>query len=198
MSRKVIPAKPRSNADIEAFALSILRRYQPEALAKPTPFDIERFFECELERLTGVLPDYRPLPIGIFGYTDSDEMESVISSELMDDAYQLKFTRSTMAHETGHALLHVEEFRLKKAILRSIHNKQHVSLRMYRESAIRLYKNPEWQAWRFAGCLLMPASMVKTVLGDGCSVRAIAEIFEVNPAFVRTRLRGLKILNVPE
>jgi Zn-dependent peptidase ImmA (M78 family) len=198
LSRKVVPAQPRSKAQIEAFALIVLRTYQPKALEEPAPFDIERFFECELESLTGITTDYRELPPGVHGYTDSEQKESVISSDLMDDPRQLEFSRSTMAHETGHALYHVREFRQKKAHYKSIHDKKHFSFRMYRETEIPAYKNPEWQAWRFAGAILMPAPIIKAAVKEGHGLRAMAKMFCVNPAFVRTRLKGLDLFNVPE
>ena len=145
MSR-LIPAEPRSNATIESLALSIIRRYQPGVLNGES-FDIERFFDCELEKRTGVATDYQQLEDGIYGYTDSKRMECVISLDLADAEapHQKYFYRSTMAHETGHAILHVADYRRKRAILRSMHKKDHES-RLYREEhKIILYKNPEWQ-----------------------------------------------------
>lgn len=194
MSQRVPLASPRSGKKIDEIALRILKKFQPGALSKPTPFEIERFFECELEGICGVRPDYRQdLPFGIYGYTDSEEMVSVISSELMDDPCQLRFARSTMAHETGHALIHVPEFRLKRALLRSIHNKKHVSLRLHREANVKIYMNPEWQAWRFAGAILMPADTFILGVKEGLGERGLADAFMVNPAFVRARARALRI-----
>jgi len=194
LSQRVPIAKPRSGAEIDEIALRIIKKFQPEALHEPTPFEIERFFECELENMYGVSPDYRTdLPLGIYGYTDSEEMVSVISSGLMDDPRQLRFARSTMAHETGHALIHVPEFRLKKALLRSIHDKEHVSLRLHREANVKIYMNPEWQAWRFAGAILMPAHTFILGVKESLGEKSLANAFMVNPAFVRTRARALKI-----
>lgn len=195
MSRKIVIASPRSGVEIDEIALRIIREFQPEVLNEPAPFDIERFFECELEELSGVKPDYREMQNGIYGYTDSDALETVISSDLIDDPFQLMFCRSTMAHEIGHVIIHVPEFRFKKALLRSIHDKKHVSLQLYRETDIPVYKNPEWQAWRFAGAILMPTPVIKAAANKGLGVREMSRLFQINPAFVKTRLRALKILN---
>lgn len=195
MSRRVVLANPRKGVDIDNIALNIIRRFQPEILDQPAPFDIERFFDCELERITGVEPDYRELPPGIYGYTDSDEMVSVMSIDLMEDHSQKYFCRSTMAHETSHSVIHVPEFRLKKAMLRSIHDKQHVSLRMYRAENVPVYKNPEWQAWRLAGALLMPEATIRPFFQEGLGIQEMSDIFEVNPAFVRSRLKALKLVS---
>lgn len=192
MTKKLIPARPRSSATIEKDALYIIKKFQPKVLIKNNTFDIERFFECDLEQLTRVKTDYQKLPFGIYGYTDSELMVSVISLDLIDSESQEKFRRSTMAHETGHAFLNVNDYRERKAILKSIHGKNH-QMRSYREEEIVTYKNPEWQAWRFAGALLMPATEVQKSHLKGYTIYDMSEKFRVNPAFVRTRLRSLKL-----
>lgn len=194
MARKLVVANPRKGLDIDATAFNIIKRFQPKALIEPIPFNIEEFFEFDLEKISGVKTDYRMLPSGIHGVTDSDKKMSIISSDLMDDVFKIKFTRSTMAHEAGHVLIHVPEFRLKKALLNSIHDDEHSSLRLYREDAIPIFRNPEWQAWRFAGALLMPATTFKSAIQQGYSEYDLSEAFQVNPAFVRTRMRALKIV----
>jgi len=194
LSRRVPIANPKSGAEIDMGALRIIKKFQPEILNNPAPFNIELFFECELERICGVKSDYRSdLPTGIYGYTDSDTMESVVLSDLMDDPTQIKFCRSTMAHETGHAIMHVSEFRRKKALLRSIHDEHHISLRLHRSANVKIFMNPEWQAWRFAGALLMPAPTFKTAVMDGLDEWSLSELFQVNRAFVRARLKALKM-----
>jgi Zn-dependent peptidase ImmA (M78 family) len=195
--RRIVPARARSRADIEGYALNLLREHQPEVIKGDSAFEIERFFDCELERLSGVDPDYQNLEFGIYGYTDSESKTCVISAELAIDPWQVRFLRSTIAHETYHALVHVSEFRRKKAILTSIHGKDH-SLRMYRESEVKPYMNPEWQAWRFAGAILMPEPGFKKLIAEGLSVTEISNIYEVNPSFVRNRMRMLKIANKKE
>jgi len=193
LARKLVAANPRKGLDIDAIALRIIKKFQPKVLIKPTHFNTEEFFEFDLEKVSGVKTDYRVLPTGIYGVTDSDKKVSIISSDLMEDSSQIKFTRSTMAHETGHVLIHVPEFRLKKALLKSIHDDEHASLRMYRECDIPIFRNPEWQAWRFAGALLMPATTFKAAIQQGYDEYDLSDAFQVNRAFVRTRMRALKI-----
>lgn len=193
MPRRLVPANPRSNAKIENLALNLIRRYQPAVLTHGEQFNIERFFDVYLEELTGVKTDYQRLEDGIYGYTDSDEMICVISQDLAEDPWSNYFYRSTMAHETGHALMHVPDYRQKKAKIRSIHKKGHGNLRTYRESDIVLYRNPEWQAWRFAGAILMPAPAFEEAVRSGVTDRDLSQRFGVNPKFVRTRLKSLKL-----
>ena len=191
MADKLIPARPRSNADIEAEAMRIIRRYQPEVLGGKKPFDIELFFDCDLEDLTDIGTGYRDLEAGIYGYTDTERMECVISTDLMDNKCQERFRRSTMAHEVGHVVLHVDDYRVQRATLRSVHGNDH--LRAYRAEQIVLYKNPEWQAWRFASAILMPEMPFREVVSEGCDEWELANLFNINPAFVRTRAKFLKI-----
>ncbi|MEW6667628.1 MAG: ImmA/IrrE family metallo-endopeptidase [Thermodesulfobacteriota bacterium] len=194
MAGRVPLANPRSGDHLERMALKVIQGSQPHLLKEAAPFDIEEFFEFDVEDICGVRIDYRSdLPDGVYGYTDSEERLTVISSELMEDPRQRRFCRSTMAHEAGHALIHVPEFRLKKAFLRSIHDEKHVSLRLYREAEIKPYMNPEWQAWRFAGALMMPARPFTDAVLKGCDVGRLADLFQVNPAFVKARGRALKM-----
>jgi len=193
LARRIIVATPRRGLDIDVSANMINQQFQPETLTHPTPFNVEDFFEFDLERLSGVKPDYRELPYGIHGITDSDKMICVISSELMEDRSQIKFARSTIAHEIGHVLTHVPEFRKKKAILRSIHDNDHMSLRLHREEDVPIYKNPEWQAWRYAGALLMPEPVFRAAVSNGADEWELAELFQVNRPFVKARARALKI-----
>jgi len=192
LSRRLVPANPRSRNDIESLALSIIRSLQPSVLKGNEQFDIERFFDCYLEELTGVSTDYRTLEDGIYGFTDTDDMICVISRELAEDPFQKKFYRSTLAHECGHAMMHVKDYRAKKAVLRSIHRKNH-QLRVYREKDIITYKNPEWQAWRFASAILIPESAFKAMVNEGCDIYDLSDSFGVNPAFVRTRLKAFNL-----
>lgn len=194
MTKKLIPAKPRSSANIEKDALGIIKEFQPEVLTKNSPFDVELFFDCDLEKQTGVNTDYQRLDFGVYGYTDSESMISVISLDLVNNGSQENFRRSTIAHEIGHAFLHVNDYKERRAILRSMHRQNH-QMRSYREEEIITYENPEWQAWCFAGALLMPATVIQKLNSKGYTVSDMSEILRVNPAFMQTRLRSLKLKN---
>ncbi len=194
MALRVVVANPTSGKKIDAYALQIIASFQPDVLKAPAAFDIESFFEFDLEDICGVETGYGKLPNSINGYTNSDEKISIISVELMENGSQIKFTRSTMAHETGHALKHVSEFRKKKAILRSIHDSKHANLRLYRQDEIPVYRNPEWQAWRFAGALLMPETTFVPLIKKGFDEYELSEIYQVNSVFIRTRMRALKLI----
>ncbi len=196
MNRKVVIASPRSGAQIDLEMQSIVREFQPEALLRPMVFDIEGFFEFQLEEITGVTSAYRELPLGVDGYTDSDTMESVVSTELVDtdDIVTRRRGRSTIAHESVHAIIHVPEFRAKKARLRSLHEAKNDNLRLFRQEHIERFRNPEWQAWRGAKGLLMPIASAYQAAQKGYRLVELAEIYDVNPAFVKSRFKELGLL----
>ena len=193
---RLIPARGRSGREIDGIALRFLGRFQPDAMENPQPVNVERVFELGLPGL-GIEPDYQPLEQrGIQGFTDSQNMLCVVSSELADDPSSASYFRSTVAHEIGHAVLHVPEYRRRR---QTILSEQSSDLRIFHrrpDAEIPTYRNPEWQAHRYAGGLLMPEAAVRrAMLGNHAHPKALAELFEVTPAFARSRLRGLKILN---
>ncbi|MBK5275280.1 MAG: hypothetical protein JJE30_09555 [Desulfuromonadales bacterium] len=67
------------------------------------------------------------------------------------------------------------------------------SIHLYRKDNIPIYCNPEWQAWRFAGALLMPVKPLRMMLMDEVSQFDMAEYFAVNISFLKVRLKALKI-----
>ena len=192
MAQKIIPANPRSRADIDSFAMSLLYGFQRNAIDNPEPVDIELFFEIHLPSIAaGVVTDYKNLPPEIHGYTDIERGKIVISRDLVEDPRQERFFRSTTAHESYHGLVHIPEFRAKKALSKLIHGKDHGNLRLYRASEIKTYCNPEWQAWRFAGTFLMPESAFRKAASRRCDEIYLADLFNINPAFIRSRVKAL-------
>lgn len=196
MARRVVRAKPTSGKQLDGHALFLVRKYQPSVLSVPSPFDIERFFENDLEPLTGVQFDYRELRYNVMGYTDSDEMVSVVSTRLADDPSTIKLFRATVAHETAHAILHALQFRTRREFLKFVNSEDDAGLRMYREDQIPLYENPEWQAWRFAKGLLMPASTVTMAIEQAYTLEDMSAAFGVSTKFVRSRLKELGYQNL--
>jgi hypothetical protein len=196
MAHRVPLAKARTGKQIEAIALEIVEGFQPEAAAMVTSFDVERFFDCELKERTQVEPDYLFLGKGLYGYTDIEEMKCYIARELadsVDDIVQKRFLRSTQAHEIGHCFLHVQEFKQTKAILRFTHDDKHAELALHDQDEIKVFRNPEWQAWRFAGALLMPEKCVMAAVRANWTKKMMSNAFDVNRAFIEARLRALRI-----
>lgn len=193
MSKHVLVASPRSGALIDQLALSVVKKHQPEILTSPGKFDAQRFLECELENSLGISFDYAPLQPNIHGYTDIEEMTCVICSSFVDDPKHVRFLNSTIAHELGHCFLHVHDFRRRKLIGRFINDDDTANLKLYREETVPLYANPEWQAFRFAGALLIPKPSLELAISEGRDIKELCDTFEVHPAFLRSRLRALKL-----
>jgi len=184
--------KPMSGVQIDRIAERLVAKYQSEVLLGKAPFDIEDFVEFELENLAGI--NYDPsgiLPPGIYGVTDCKERKLWISQDLVEDETSEKFFRSTLAHETGHSILHAPD--LIRAGKQQVfeQRKGENKAQLYRRSNLPVYRNPEWQAYRFAGALLMPTKPFEKMVSEGATTHELSEIFNVNPAFVRARLKSL-------
>lgn len=197
MSHSVPLVAARKGREIDEIAFGIIAAFQPDAVKMVSKFDVELFFDCELEKQTGVKPDYLPLGKGLEGYTDSEKMECIICSELTeysDDQMKRRRLRATLAHEIGHCFLHVEELRRNRTQFR-FHHDNRASFELYAQETIKTYRNPEWQAWRFAGAMLMPECCFRVAVDRGWTKKMMSRAFDVNPAFVDVRLRDLKVPN---
>lgn len=164
------------------------------------PADILKFFECEL-------PDYMAVKFGIKGfqtgvrdldsflnrtglegYTSAPGNYSYIHQALYDDQsiYAQRRLRSTVGHETFHSIGHVPH------VKDFISANGMPSAEYYREAKeLPAYMNPDVQSDVFSGCVLMPRKELQRLNREGKleNVSYLAERFNVNPAFVRSRLR---------
>ncbi len=185
-----------SGVQIDQIATGIITRFQPEVLKGGKAFDVLRFVDTKLEDLTGVTPVYsNELPPEIYGITDSANRQVIFQEELAMDEYSINFFRSTQAHESGHCYLHVPQLQQRSRTQVFKQAKGEDSIQLYRKTDIPTYRNPEWQAWRFGGALLMPEAPLLMMIRDGASLGEIADTFEVNISFLKTRLKALKITN---
>lgn len=192
----VLKARPRSAADIEAAACDVLQRFQPDMFRVVSSFDVEGFFDIELQDATQIEAIYKDLPDGLEGYTDSLNMQCFISQKLADHGgreVQARRLRSTIAHEVGHCYLHVEEARQNHKFQQMFRNDGASSFEMYKPEDLKAYENPEWQAWRFASALLMPEPAFRCAVDRNWTKKQLKNGFDVNPSFVDVRLRELKI-----
>ncbi len=189
-------ANPRSALEIENAAEAIIQRFQPHVLTQVTHFDIENFFEFYLEDDTEIEPVCTDLPVGMDGYTDSERMKCFISKSLWEcsenQVLQRKL-RSTMAHEVGHCYLHVQDARRNRQFQQIFKNDLGSRFEMYNPDDLRAYENPEWQAWRFASALLMPARCFRHAVNNNWSIRMLRDGFDVNRAYIEKRISELKI-----
>jgi len=179
---------PMSREQIEGRAKTILRLMQKKALREAQPTDIENIFDVYLPS-KGVATGYTDLSArNAEGYTDATFKRSFVDSALADykDTVTERRFRSTVAHETGHAILHVPISALYKSF-----QEKGVGFKRARKD-LKPYQDPEWQAWEFAKQILMPKEPLIFLLDNyDIDVKELAEIYNVNEKFVRTRLRNL-------
>lgn len=196
MSHSVPLVAARRGKEIDAIAFKLVQAFQPDALQRVTSFDVEKFFEFELKKQTGVEPVYQPLGSGLEGLINIEAMECIICANAADyggNDMKRRRLRATQAHEIGHCHLHVAELRQTRAAQELRHDSQHADSDLYKQEEIKVYRNPEWQAWRFAGALLMPECCVRAAVYNRWTKKRMSRAFDVNVAFLEVRLHDLRI-----
>ncbi len=196
----VLKVCPRSSKEIEKIAHKIVEDSQPDAVKFTISFDVEAFFEFELEDKTGIEAIYKWLPKGLDGYTDSINMQCLVATQLLeygDCQITKRRLRATIAHEIGHCFLHVEDAKRNQDFQQKFLNDKNSSIKTYHPEDIKVYKNPEWQAWRFASAMLMPENCFRTAVERNFTKKQLRQAFDVNQAFIDVRLRELKISKCP-
>jgi hypothetical protein len=184
----------------------------------PSPIRIERFIEKRFK----ITVAYEELPSGVLGlieFSPNGVRRIAVAKSLSEEGTQIAERRinTTLAHETGHGLLHAHLFVLggeKPASLFSgdlYPNEPGIlcrgeDIQGVPEQRKKKYEWWEYQANMAIGPLLLPRSLVMTslqpfVVKKGllgiesldqsrreAAVKHLAEIFEVNPIVARIRL----------
>lgn len=202
--------------ELEGIALDELSQYNLLPAA-PNPIRIERFVEKRFR----VSVESADLGEGILGLTifGPDGVQHIYVSQDLDADESVaseRRTRSTIAHEAGHGLLHAHLFAAVSGVpLFGDVSDPRAPKVMCREGSAdgeRKHYGGEWweyQANAIMGRLLMPRPLVASAvtpflttsgaLGGmrispdqyEAAVRDLAEIFNVNPILSRIRLEGL-------
>ena len=202
------------DSDIEAMCSDELSKYGLLP-SQPQPIRVDRFIEKRF-----VAPTYEDLGDGILGLTKfsaNGVAEIVISSRLDAEGSKVaeRRIRTTLAHEGGHGLLHTHLFVLGSVKLSLFGDftdpkKPKVLCRDEKVSGSG-YSGQWWevQANKAMSCLLMPKRLVDTAIepylkaqgllglksldqpGKQQAMRALAEVFDVNPIVVRIRIAQL-------
>lgn len=192
MTRRIIPAFPCSGNQLEKIADHFLLKVQPEVLNKPRMVDIELIFDVDVPDLLGVSTSYFDLPEGVYGETNARKKTCIVSKKLAEYSTksERRFFRSTLGHETAHCIKHVKELNTFASIL----GEEELIHYRANQSEVPLFRNPEWQAWRLGGALLMPRRpFINASIVHGGNIEILADIFDVNPAFVKVRKNALKL-----
>ena len=204
--------------DFEQICEDELRRHDlfpPE----PAPVRIDRFVEKRFK----TQPSYEDLPAGLLGFTrfnPNGVEEIVVSKALDDEGTQVaeRRLRTTLAHESGHGLLHAHLFALGSppASLFADGLDERSAKILCRSGGISGSETPrnrkppyrwwEYQANQAMGVLLLPKPLVQAALASSLTprgligtpvlpehqresaIRLLADTFDVNPAVARLRL----------
>ena len=177
MSDVVFDAPPRSGENIEDLADAVRQAF---GLYDEPFFPVIPFVEKGLQHL---------VPGILFDVVDAEDMGSRMGAVnpltgafmIREDVYEAAVLdqprhRFTVAHEAGHAMMHVGTLnRMPKAT-----------------GPVPAYRDPEWQANRFAAALLMPRHLVKKCT----SLSEIMQRFGVSRECAELRVKTLKLYNV--
>jgi hypothetical protein len=180
-----------SGIQVDQVAYRVLEKFHPEVLDGDAGLNVEKFLDESLEDACGLTFNVtESLPPGVLGCTDGKCLR--VSASLAEAKEKHDLYVSTLAHEAGHAFLHSKILK-DAAHGQRFEEQEHQSIRLYREQG-RLWENPEWQAWRFAGALLMPAEPLLKRIRAGQTVGRVASFYGVSQSFVMARLRALKAI----
>lgn len=165
-----IPAdKARSYASIEAVAAGLRQKLNLEMLER---FDALDFFEKQIGDIV-IIDHGKEIKMveaiddcpqeGMTRWdTESQRLEIVLAQRTYDMLQENHVrARSTVAHETGHAVLHTAQI----IRLAGMNLKSHVAFHRDRNPH-KAYLDTEWQANAFASSLLMPAEGVKSLVEE--------------------------------
>lgn len=182
----VFAVSPRGKLAIEADATEVLRLHNPRLLREPGRFDVLKFFEQVLPNFHGLDTGVEQLSDGVEGQACPDGRVLVSESTYSNACDGYGRARFTIAHECYHGIRHREQIR--RVLL---HRGEAV---FYRRADIPPFRDPEWQADRFAAGVLMPAAMVAKLTRGVLRHRVadiIAATFQVSDRAARIRARDV-------
>jgi hypothetical protein len=177
-----------SIACLEALGDGVLGIFAPSALLSPEPIDLLQWIDRMLPRF-GVhvspageseLGDYAALTLTSGEFECEILVREWIWNDLANEA-RPNFARATVMHEIAHAILHVPMLRGAAAL-------EHAEP----GAVVPPFRDPEWQAWTLAGCILMPRrTLAKLTPRNPTSV---AERYMVSAQFAAAHLKRLKMI----
>lgn len=188
-----IPAdKPRSYASIEAVATGLRQKLNLEMLER---FDALDFFEKQIGDMV-IIDHGKEVKMveaiddcpqeGMTRWdTESQRLEIVLAQRTYNMLQENHVrARSTVAHETGHAVLHTAQI----IRLAGMNLKSHVAFHRDRDPH-KAYLDTEWQANAFASSLLMPAEGVKSLVEEkNFSTARLVRVYGVSEESATYRL----------
>lgn len=197
---EVPPVNPLSVGSIEEVGRCLLDQLAPMTLEAPKPLDVLGLVDnCLPQFGIHACPASRAELGNRDGATDpkgDGEVTILLSEEVWDQLEQpaprSHYARTTVCHELGHAILHVPVLRRRLLV--------HDMLARSKRGELRPFEDPEWQAWAFAGAVLMPSVTLRILLREhnGLTPQLVSSTYEVSQKMAASHLRRLKWLNQGE
>jgi len=177
----------------ERLAEEIVREFRPGLLTKPGRFPTHEFFEFYLPRRYHLNTGVEDLPVGIEGITRPNGTIRIaphVYDAMVDE--EDGRPRLTPVHEGIHGIVHLPTLRrLKRALVEGGEN----GPALYRREDLPPFFDPEWQANRVAGAILMPWRAVAAVVDRyGKDPQALMEAFGVSRQAAGVRFYHLERL----
>lgn len=191
----VADVAPMSTSAIEAAALDAMNVLAPGTVGRAVPLNVEHLVDYTLpQRGVHFVPvsDDELREMWAFAQCDGtagDEIEVLVKKTEWDNLFEggrrSHHARGTFMHELGHAILHVDAIRRRRAMGLGLP-------RQIRPSELKSYNNAEWQAWCFAGCMLAPRSSI--IAAGTLSVSALSDIFMTSTQLLALHLKRLGLV----
>jgi hypothetical protein len=176
--------------DAERRARAIVLAFRPEIWDHPQSFPSAEFFEFHCVERYKLNTGTADLPFGIEGVTRPNGCIRIAASvydDMLDDLTGR--SRFTPIHEAVHGIVHLPTLRRLQV---ELVEGASPNPRLYRREELPSFADPEWQANRIAGAMLMPVAAVQAVVARyGRDIRAIMDTFKVSHAAAETRLSQL-------
>jgi len=200
-----------SKEKIEALANDLLRLMQATPKYTPTwPLDVTRVADfLDIAVVWDSIPAENGVPIS----ARILPLERLI--EINENIVNQGYAASTIAHEIGHWILHVDQDKadivVEQMELGLLDNKTSVEPSLCRSTSLAINKSSvnnqidwrEWQAQYFASCLLMPRHILEEKrvgrdLTNWHHLYAMAEDLGVTISNLKNRLEKLGWIHIPE
>ena len=176
----VVP--PASIKRISFCASQFLQKVAPDHLRKPGILNLPKLIDydlpiqCNIRIYPVKATDLDARHEAVTRRLDRDDTEILIRetawNELFKGGYRAHRARATVGHELGHACLH------------------ETVLALARQGDVRPYCNAEWQAWVFAGCILMPPQTLQLI--KPLNPENISRTYGVSRQFAETHSKRMR------
>lgn len=194
LDEEVPPVNPLGVAAIEELGRCFLEQLAPETMASPQPLNVVELVDLRLPQFgIHVCPASREELGNRDGATDPQgqgEISILVAEDVWDlldaPAPKSHYARSTVCHEIGHAILHVPVLRRRLLLNNALARTQ--------RSNLKAYEDPEWQAWAFAGAILIPSVTLRALKArfNGLTPALVSTTYEVSESMAQSHLRRLK------